>query len=150
MNRSWTDYESELTRIFNGVLLTTSKIFRNDEWIIKWSKWIKYLLKSISFQVVLLIYTVIPLPLYLCILIGAVYSILFELLNRNNAGLVESSYIKVVLHFGVHLLGIHLFILTQVEMLFYKPRLSARETCASKLDQNLVSELSQIKTTSPM
>ncbi|PAV84983.1 hypothetical protein WR25_12905 [Diploscapter pachys] len=65
-------------------------------------------------EVVLLIYTVIPLPLYLCILIGAVYSILFELLNRNNAGLVESSYIKVVLHFGVHLLGIHLFILTQV------------------------------------
>ncbi|CAD6192954.1 unnamed protein product [Caenorhabditis auriculariae] len=67
-----------------------------------------------SFQVVLLIYTVIPLPLYLCILIGVIYSILFQILNKNKLGLEESSYIKIFLHVGVHLLGVHLFILTQV------------------------------------
>uniref|UniRef100_A0A1I7T2H9 adenylate cyclase n=1 Tax=Caenorhabditis tropicalis TaxID=1561998 RepID=A0A1I7T2H9_9PELO len=67
-----------------------------------------------SFQVVLLIYTVIPLPLYLCILIGFIYSILFEILNKNKIGLEEAGYIKLVLHAGVHLLGVHLFILTQV------------------------------------
>ncbi|CAA84795.1 adenylate cyclase [Caenorhabditis elegans] len=67
-----------------------------------------------SFQVVLLIYTVIPLPLYLCILIGIIYSILFEILNKNKIGLEEAGYIKLVLHAGVHLLGVHLFILTQV------------------------------------
>ncbi|CAI5445983.1 unnamed protein product [Caenorhabditis angaria] len=66
-----------------------------------------------SFQVVLLIYTVIPLPLYLCILIGCVYSILFEILNKIPLGFNEG-YIKLVLHAGVHLLGVHLFILTQV------------------------------------
>lgn len=67
-----------------------------------------------SFQVVLLIYTVIPLPLYLCMLIGSIYSILFEILNKNKIGLEEPGYIKFVLHTGVHLLGVHLFILTQV------------------------------------
>ncbi|KIH68121.1 hypothetical protein ANCDUO_01543 [Ancylostoma duodenale] len=67
-----------------------------------------------SFQVVLLIYTVIPLPLYLCILIGVVYSCLFETLSRNRVAYGDVSHIQLVLHIGVHLLGVHLFILTQV------------------------------------
>uniref|UniRef100_A0A0K0D3X3 Protein YIPF n=1 Tax=Angiostrongylus cantonensis TaxID=6313 RepID=A0A0K0D3X3_ANGCA len=67
-----------------------------------------------SFQVVLLIYTVIPLPLYLCILIGIVYSCLFEMLSRNRLAYGDTSHIHLVLHIGVHLLGVHLFILTQV------------------------------------
>ncbi|WKY01085.1 hypothetical protein Q1695_015241 [Nippostrongylus brasiliensis] len=67
-----------------------------------------------SFQVVLLIYTVIPLPLYLCILIGLVYSCLFEMLSRNRLAYGDVSHIQLVLHVGVHLLGVHLFILTQV------------------------------------
>ncbi|CAJ0597816.1 unnamed protein product [Cylicocyclus nassatus] len=67
-----------------------------------------------SFQVVLLIYTVIPLPLYLCILIGVIYSCLFETLSRNRFAYGDTSNIQLVLHIGVHLLGVHLFILTQV------------------------------------
>ncbi|VDM59378.1 unnamed protein product [Angiostrongylus costaricensis] len=67
-----------------------------------------------SFQVVLLIYTVIPLPLYLCTLIGIVYSCLFETLSRNRIAYGDTSHIHLVLHIGVHLLGVHLFILTQV------------------------------------
>ncbi|VDM41187.1 unnamed protein product [Toxocara canis] len=64
--------------------------------------------------VVLLIYTVIPLPLYLCILIGVVYSALFELLSANSVEHKDTPGVKLILHLGIHLLGVHLFILTQV------------------------------------
>ncbi|VDK19841.1 unnamed protein product [Anisakis simplex] len=67
-----------------------------------------------SFQVVLLVYTVIPLPLYLCILIGVIYSALFELLSTSNVEDIDIPGLKVILHLGIHLLGVHLFILTQV------------------------------------
>lgn len=67
-----------------------------------------------SFQVVLIIYTVIPLPLYLCILVGVIYSALFELLSSNGFEYVDKPGTKLVLHLGIHLLGVHLFILTQV------------------------------------
>uniref|UniRef100_A0A1I7XSA6 adenylate cyclase n=1 Tax=Heterorhabditis bacteriophora TaxID=37862 RepID=A0A1I7XSA6_HETBA len=36
------------------------------------------------------------------------------MLSRNKLLAEDTSYIKLVLHFGVHLLGVHLFILTQV------------------------------------
>ncbi|MFH4976993.1 hypothetical protein AB6A40_003702 [Gnathostoma spinigerum] len=67
-----------------------------------------------SFQVVLLIYTVIPLPLYLCIVIGILYSTLFVILSANNVDYTDHPGVKFILHLGIHLLGIHLFILTQV------------------------------------
>uniref|UniRef100_A0AC34PUL0 Guanylate cyclase domain-containing protein n=1 Tax=Panagrolaimus sp. JU765 TaxID=591449 RepID=A0AC34PUL0_9BILA len=68
-----------------------------------------------SIQVVLLIYTVIPLPLYLCIIIGIIYSLLFELLGGNRLDTFIIPYgVKGALHACIHLLGIHLFILTQV------------------------------------
>lgn len=73
----------------------------------------------VPLQVVLLIYTVIPLPLYLCILIGLVYSCLFEMLSRNRITYGDVSHIQLVLHIGVHLLGVHLFILTQVRCCFF-------------------------------
>ncbi|KAE9556006.1 hypothetical protein FO519_000752 [Halicephalobus sp. NKZ332] len=68
-----------------------------------------------SIQVVLLVYTVIPLPLYLCILIGIIYSALFELLSGSRLdAFVVPSGVKLALHGCIHLLGVHLFILTQV------------------------------------
>ncbi|VDN08341.1 unnamed protein product [Thelazia callipaeda] len=67
-----------------------------------------------SFQVVLLIYMIIPLPLYLCILIGLVYSTLFEMLGTEMTNYLDTPGVKLILHFGIHLLGVHLFILTQV------------------------------------
>lgn len=64
---------------------------------------------------VLLVYTVIPLPLYLCILIGIIYSGLFELLSGSRLDpFTVPSGVKLALHFCIHLLGVHLFILTQV------------------------------------
>uniref|UniRef100_A0A914I6Y5 adenylate cyclase n=1 Tax=Globodera rostochiensis TaxID=31243 RepID=A0A914I6Y5_GLORO len=72
-----------------------------------------------SIQVILLVYTVIPLPLYLCILICGIYSLLFELLSSpQNSALHGTGMLrpgtKAALHFCIHLLGIHLYILTQV------------------------------------
>ncbi|CAJ0941909.1 unnamed protein product, partial [Mesorhabditis belari] len=69
---------------------------------------------AISIQVVLLIYTVIPLPLYLCVAIGVIYSILVELLCRNRVKFGEAEFVKFFIHCGIHMLGVHLFILTQV------------------------------------
>lgn len=60
-------------------------------------------------------YTVIPLPLYLCILIGIIYSALFEILSYSKPdNFVIPSGVKLALHGCIHLLGVHLFILTQV------------------------------------
>ncbi|VIO92580.1 adenylate cyclase, type IX, putative [Brugia malayi] len=67
-----------------------------------------------SFQVVLLIYTVVPLPLYLCICIGLIYSILFEMITAGSMSYGDTLGVKLILHFGINLLGVHLFILTQV------------------------------------
>lgn len=53
--------------------------------------------------------------MYLCILISVCYSCLFELLigTRGKDFLIRSGT-KLTLHICVHLLGIHLYILTQV------------------------------------
>lgn len=68
-----------------------------------------------SIQVVLLVYTVIPLPLYLCVLIGLIYSVLFELLSGSRVDTyIIPAGVKFVLHTCIHSLGVHLFILTQV------------------------------------
>ncbi|EFO23984.2 hypothetical protein LOAG_04500 [Loa loa] len=67
-----------------------------------------------SFQVVLLIYTVFPLPLYLCMCIGLIYSILFEMIATGSMSYADTPGVKLILHFGINLLGVHLFILTQV------------------------------------
>lgn len=64
-----------------------------------------------------MIYSVIPLPLYLCCFIGICYSGLFELLinsNRNEENYHIRMGVRLALHGCVHLLGFHLFILTQV------------------------------------
>ena len=61
----------------------------------------------------LLLYTVIPLPLYMCVLTGSVYTALFEVLTYNDR-LHESPGVKFALHIAIHLLGIHIYILTQV------------------------------------
>uniref|UniRef100_A0A915Q461 adenylate cyclase n=1 Tax=Setaria digitata TaxID=48799 RepID=A0A915Q461_9BILA len=64
--------------------------------------------------VVLLIYTVVPLPLYLCIFIGLIYSTLFEMIATDTVNYTDTLGVKLILHLGIHLLGVHLFILTQV------------------------------------
>uniref|UniRef100_A0A0N4ZNA6 adenylate cyclase n=1 Tax=Parastrongyloides trichosuri TaxID=131310 RepID=A0A0N4ZNA6_PARTI len=70
-----------------------------------------------SIQVVLLVYTVIPLPLYVSIIFTLIYSILYEILTRQHIYLIEGDIppgVRMLLHICIHLLGIHLYILTQV------------------------------------
>ena len=66
-------------------------------------------------QVLLLIYTVIPLPLYMALIITILYSITFEVLN----GLIIDQGVAIILvrfslHISIHLIGAHIMIMTQV------------------------------------
>ncbi|XP_032896542.1 adenylate cyclase type 9 [Amblyraja radiata] len=80
---------------------------------------------SISVEMLLLLYTVMPLPLYLCFLFGVSYSLLFELLGYHlgsaewlrvpgSQHLVLEALAKFFLHACVHAVGIHLFTMSQV------------------------------------
>lgn len=68
---------------------------------------------AISVEFVLVLYTIIPLPLYLCIIIGTAYSLVFELLGMHT-GIEEHQLVKLLLHICVQLLGVHIYILSQV------------------------------------
>ncbi|KAJ9594382.1 hypothetical protein L9F63_014172, partial [Diploptera punctata] len=78
---------------------------------------------SLCIEILLLIYTVIPLPLYVCVAIGGAHSIIFECLTNilmsddvyetmGNVGII----VRVLLHFCIHLIGIHILIMTNVRM----------------------------------
>ncbi|XP_050692917.1 adenylate cyclase type 9-like isoform X7 [Eriocheir sinensis] len=72
---------------------------------------------AICIEVLLLIYTVIPLPLYLAFIITTLYSITFEVLN---GFLVDQGVTIVLVRIGlqicIHLIGAHIMIMTQVRM----------------------------------
>lgn len=72
-------------------------------------------------EVILIIYTSIPLPLYLCVGFSVIYSVAFELLNAfvqsqeqviSYAGLT----VRILLHLCVHLIGVHILLMTIVRM----------------------------------
>lgn len=90
---------------------------------------------SLCIEILLLIYTVIPLPLYACVAIGGAYSIVFECLtahldsgpclkfNVPDAAAAELSRydrfglpIRIVLQLCVHAIGLHILIMTHVRM----------------------------------
>ncbi|XP_053682763.1 adenylate cyclase type 9 isoform X1 [Sabethes cyaneus] len=87
---------------------------------------------SICIEIVMLIYTIIPLPLWMCCSITAVYSVCFEVLSYfhqthyNQPSDVETLdsknlvykivAIRVLLQLCVHLLGVHILIMTIVRM----------------------------------
>uniref|UniRef100_A0A146LLR0 Adenylate cyclase type 9 n=3 Tax=Lygus hesperus TaxID=30085 RepID=A0A146LLR0_LYGHE len=65
---------------------------------------------AICVEILMIIYTVIPLPMYLIVLISLTYSVVFELLGT---GFWPA---KICLHLSVHLIGSHIFIMTNVRM----------------------------------
>ncbi|XP_076446412.1 adenylate cyclase type 9-like isoform X2 [Babylonia areolata] len=70
-----------------------------------------------SLEVLLLFYTFVPMPLYVCAPLGGLYSVLYEcLVAYRNDVMNDAVFIgsKVALHLSLHLLGIHIFVLTQV------------------------------------
>ena len=69
-----------------------------------------------SIEILLMMYTVIPMPLYVCVLIGAGYSVVFEILSAVLTPVTSVQFIigKFLLHFCIHMIGIHIFIMSQV------------------------------------
>ena len=76
-------------------------------------------LLALSMEALLLFYTVIPLPMYLAVGISVLYSLAVESLSVFAASCeinAASALVRALLHLGVHLIGIHIFIMTQVRM----------------------------------
>ena len=73
---------------------------------------------ALCIETLLLVYTVFPLPLYLCAIIGVCYSTFFELLaysfNPSEDSLTLVS--RVLVHMCVHTIGGHILVMTQVRM----------------------------------
>lgn len=70
-----------------------------------------------SVEVLLMMYSVIPMPLSLVILLGFIYSVIFEVLTALQNQFMQAPVFiagKVLLHLCIHVMGIHLFIMRQV------------------------------------
>ncbi|XP_060073356.1 adenylate cyclase type 9-like [Ylistrum balloti] len=70
-----------------------------------------------SIEFILMMYTVIPMPLFVAVGIGVVHSIIYEvLITIQHPEAQEVTFIigKVLLHLCIHLIGIHIFIMLQV------------------------------------
>lgn len=74
---------------------------------------------SICVEILLLIYTVIPLRLYMCITIGVIYSVLFESLTwfvHNENYEIYTVIVRILLHVCIHLIGLHILVMTNIRM----------------------------------
>ncbi|XP_045479843.1 adenylate cyclase type 9 isoform X3 [Harmonia axyridis] len=72
---------------------------------------------SICIEILLLIYTLIPMKFYMCIIAGISYSVLFETLTLTFEETSFHIYILIVRfmsHFCIHLIGLHILIMTNV------------------------------------
>lgn len=73
-------------------------------------------------EIVLMMYTMIPLPLYLCLSLGVVLSVVFEILTgvviekEHSAGVDAYCYhiARVLLHCCIHFIGLYICMMTQV------------------------------------
>lgn len=75
---------------------------------------------SICIEVLLLIYTVIPLPLYVCVISGFIYSVSFEILTWILHETVVPINYYIIIRFlaqsSIHFIGLHILIMTNVRM----------------------------------
>lgn len=76
---------------------------------------------SICIEVLLLVYTVIPLPLYVCVISGIFYSVAFELLTwiLHDSVISAINYhiiVRFLSQLSIHLIGLHILIMTNVRM----------------------------------
>ncbi|XP_052395178.1 adenylate cyclase type 9-like isoform X1 [Carassius gibelio] len=85
---------------------------------------------SLCIEVLLLLYSVLHLPLYVSVLLGLLYSVLFEALGWLNLAQMDDGNVgsnrlvlqtlswlvlgKVLLHLCAHIIGIHIFIMSEV------------------------------------
>jgi adenylate cyclase 9 len=72
---------------------------------------------SLCIEILLILYTVIPLKLYLCVTLGVIYSVSFEVLTAIFTNLqISEIIIRAILHLCIHIIGIHILIMTTVRM----------------------------------
>ncbi|CAG9090219.1 unnamed protein product [Plutella xylostella] len=72
-------------------------------------------------EILLIIYTLTPLPLFACVIIGVIFSIVFEVLNiflhKNNQEFEYSAMlVRALLQACVHVVGVHIYLMTFVRM----------------------------------
>lgn len=67
---------------------------------------------SLCIEILMIIYTVVPLPLYVCVIFGIFYSVLFECFITS----IFPMPTRVMCHICVHLIGIHILVMTNVRM----------------------------------
>lgn len=72
-------------------------------------------------EILLIIYTLTPLPLYACVIIGLLYSTAFEILNivlhlSEQQWQGPGMFVRVLLQLCAHIIGVHIYLMTFVRM----------------------------------
>ena len=67
-------------------------------------------------EILLLVYTFIPLRLYMCVILGVFYSVIYETLSvvLGSDAYLHYAIGRALLHFALHVMGVHIFIMAQV------------------------------------
>ena len=76
---------------------------------------------TMCIEILLIIYTLTPLPLYACVIIGILYSIVFEVLNivlhlSEQEWQCPGMFVRILLQLCVHIIGVHIYLMTFVRM----------------------------------
>lgn len=76
---------------------------------------------TMCIEILLIIYTLTPLPLYACVIIGLLYSVIFEILNiilhlTEQQWQSPGMFVRVLLQLCVHIIGVHIYLMTFVRM----------------------------------
>ena len=73
---------------------------------------------TMAVEIIIMMYTVIPMPLYVCSIVGIFFSVIFEILSglttKNEGNLAIYIVCRVLLHVCIHLIGIYTCVMSQV------------------------------------
>ncbi|XP_064636296.1 adenylate cyclase type 9-like isoform X2 [Lineus longissimus] len=71
-----------------------------------------------SVEIIIMMYTVIPMPFYVSVIIGVIHSVVFEVLSAvtQEESPVNLIIGKILLHLCIHLVGIHICMMSQVRV----------------------------------
>lgn len=76
---------------------------------------------TMCIEILLIIYTLTPLPLFVCVVIGILYSMVFEVLNiilhlSEQDWQFPGMFVRILLQLCVHIIGVHIYLMTFVRM----------------------------------
>lgn len=74
---------------------------------------------TISVEIIIMMYTVIPLPLFGAVILGVIYSVLYEVLNTSFAAETPEAVIifgKALMHLAIHAIGIYIYVMSEVRL----------------------------------